>query len=69
MIDTQVADLYWAMRRVVRRYRAAKDKFGPKRKFKGGRFKRRFRRFGQKGGKAREGSFTGQIFISLDDTQ
>lgn len=61
MIDTQVADLYWAMRRVVRRYRAAKVKFGPRRKCKGGRFKR------QKGGKPGRGFHVGQTWVSFDE--
>lgn len=46
MFVSQVTDLYWAIRRVVRRVRVANDRFGPRRRFKGHLFKRHFRRKG-----------------------
>lgn len=49
----QIADLYWAMRRVVRRYRAAKGKFGPRKLHKGSRIRRRFRKGSGKGKRRR----------------
>ena len=61
MSPGQVADLYWAMRRVVRRFRAARGRFGPRGRFKGGCFKRRFRKGSSKGsgGKRRKGFYVG----------
>ena len=56
------------MHKVVRRFRAAKDKFGPWRRFKGSWFKGRFVRRGPaaKGGKARESLYCGDAFVSHD---
>ena len=49
------------MRKATRRFRAAKGRFGPRRRFKGARFKRRF---GKKG--KRKGFFVGNTFVDLD---
>ena len=40
------AELYWAARKAIRRYRASKGKFGTRMRFKSNRFKKRFRRKG-----------------------
>ena len=48
---------------------APKGKFGPRRRFQGGRFKERFRRkgpAGRYGGGPRKGSYVGNTFVSLD---
>ena len=47
-----VGSFYWAMRKAIRRYRAAAGKFGPGRRLKGSRARKRFkgsgaRRFGK----------------------
>lgn len=58
------------MRRAIGRYRAANDRPGPRRGFKGDRFKRRFLRgglAGNAGGKARNGFDCGDVFVSLDN--
>lgn len=58
------------MRRAVRRLRAAKDTFSPLPRYKGARWsKRRFLRKGptaRSGGKARNGFYCGDTFVSLD---
>ena len=66
--EEEVIALYWAMRKAVRRFRVAKGKGGPRRRYKGGKARRRFRRFpGRNGGKGRKGFFVGDSFVSLDD--
>lgn len=60
--------LYLPMRRVARRFRSAKGKFGPRRCFNGVRFKRRFVRkdFGARpGGKSRNGFHCDGMFVSF----
>lgn len=64
--DVEVADLYWTMRRAVRRYRVAKGKFGPRRKGKGGKIRRRFQRFGKIGCRAKKGFYVCSAWISLE---
>ena len=65
----QVQSLYWVMRKVVRGYRAAVGKFGPRRRFKGARRTRRFRRPGGKPGKGKrnKGLYLGQTFVNLEE--
>ena len=53
------------MRKAVRRFRAAKGRFGPRRRFKGARRARRFQGKGR-GGK-RRGFYVGRTFVSLED--
>ena len=52
IFDDQVASLYWAMRKAVRRYSVANDKFGPRTFYNGSRFRRSFRK-GSGNGKRR----------------
>ena len=61
----EVANLYWAMRKVARRLRIAKGKGGPRRRFKGGKFRRKIRRFAGKFAKIRRGFFVGAIWVVL----
>ena len=63
----ELAHLYLAMRKVVRRFRIAKGKGGPRRRYKGGIARRRFRRVpGKYGGRGRKGFLVGETFVSFD---
>ena len=66
---SQVAGLYLAMRKAVRQHRAAKGRFGPRRRFNGSSIERRFRRKGlhaRFGGTARNGFSIGEAYVRLD---
>ena len=66
-IDAQIVDLYWAMRRATRRFRFSRGKGGPRRRFKGGKSRKRIQRFGESGGrKIRNGFFVGDSWVSID---
>lgn len=54
-IVVEKAELYWVMRRAIRRCRAAKGKFGLRRRFKGANFRRRSPRNGAAGPSWRKG--------------
>ena len=43
--EAEIASLYWAMRKATCRYRIAKGTCGPRRRFKGGKARRKFRHF------------------------
>lgn len=65
-----VAGFYWAMTKATRRYRAAIGKFGPRRRFRASRARKRFkgssgasRRFGR----ARKGFHVADTWVSLDE--
>ena len=70
------AQLFWAMRKAQRRFRAAKGKFGPRKKFAPRRIGKRFTRRGPSaprgryGGSGsdggRRGFFIGEHFVSLE---
>ena len=69
-----LAELYWAKRIADRRFRAAKGRFGPKKRFHPRKMAKKFTRRGpMKGGKgykgggsAMKGFFIGEHFVSLD---
>lgn len=66
--ESQLADFYWAMRRATRRFRIAKGKGGPRRRTKGGKFRRTIQRYKGGGGRqCRRGFFVGESFVSLDE--
>jgi len=64
-----VAELYWAKRRADRRYRAAKGRFGPKKKYHPRKIAKRFTKRGPTGkyGSSIKGFFIGEHFVSLDN--
>jgi len=63
-----LAELYWAKRLATRRYRAAKGKCGPRKRFHPRKIAKRFTRRGPggKGGSTTQGFFMGEHFVCLD---
>ena len=58
-----LAHLWWAQRKATRRFRAAPEKFGPKKKFHPRKMAKRFTRRGPSKGNGKGGSQTGWLFI------
>ena len=65
---TYITQCFWAMRKAVRKYRAVKGKFGPRRRFQPRKLGKRFTRRGPggEGNKPRKGSFVGECFVSME---
>ena len=62
-------EVFWQVRKAVRRFRAARGKFGPRRAFRQRKFKKTFRRSGPsslKTGRPQKGFYIGDHFVSLD---
>ena len=60
--EAEVIALYWAMRKVVRRFRIAKGKGGPRTRYTGGKARKRFRRFPARSGRGRNGVLCRRTF-------